>query len=186
MRCCCRDNPLVDCPLVSKVVDLVGSVESLGGDVMMLFNLMHIMFRTCMRPAMEEKVLASSRHDLGHALPRCDLGRALPRCDLGRALPRTQSFEFPTLHITKSITWKKSLLVFLKIMMLKNQEKWQNQHENLAGHRRDETLLSSVFSNGYIGDESSFNKSENEYAAMNLSDSEVVSPMSKHSWQEKQ
>nr|GMD13653.1 uncharacterized protein LOC109161751 isoform X1 [Ipomoea batatas] len=65
--------------------------------------------------------------------------------------------------------------------MLKNQEKWQNQHENLAGHRRDETLLPSVFSNGYIGDESSFNKSENEYAAMNLSDSEVVSPMSKHS-----
>nr|GME20697.1 transcription factor bHLH96-like [Ipomoea batatas] len=65
--------------------------------------------------------------------------------------------------------------------MLKNQEKWQNQHENLAGYRRDETLLSSVLSNGYIGDESSFNKSENEYATMNLSDSEVVSPMSKHS-----
>ncbi|XP_019165808.1 PREDICTED: uncharacterized protein LOC109161751 isoform X2 [Ipomoea nil] len=59
----------------------------------------------------------------------------------------------------------------------------QQMRENLAGHRRDETLLSSsVFSNGYIGDESSFNKSENEYAAMNLSDSEVMSPMSRHSW----
>lgn len=54
--------------------------------------------------------------------------------------------------------------------------------ENLMGHRRDETLLSSVFSNGYIGDESSFNKSENEYAAGNLSDSEVMSPTSRHSW----
>lgn len=55
-------------------------------------------------------------------------------------------------------------------------------HDNLMGHRRDETLLSSVFSNGYTGDESSFNKSENEYAAENLSDSEVISPSSRHSW----
>ncbi|KAA8543444.1 hypothetical protein F0562_021061 [Nyssa sinensis] len=58
---------------------------------------------------------------------------------------------------------------------------WQ-MRENLSGHRRDETLLSSVFSNGYIGDESSFNKSENEYAAGNLSDLEVMSPTSRHSW----
>ncbi|XP_052623910.1 uncharacterized protein LOC111881305 isoform X1 [Lactuca sativa] len=48
--------------------------------------------------------------------------------------------------------------------------------------RRDETLLSSVFSNGYIGDDSSFCKSEIDYAAGNLSDSEVVSPTSRHSW----
>jgi len=55
--------------------------------------------------------------------------------------------------------------------------------ENLAaGHRRDETLLSSVLSNGYIGDESSFDKSETEFAAGNLSDSEVMSPTSRHSW----
>ncbi|XP_022849462.1 uncharacterized protein LOC111371625 isoform X1 [Olea europaea var. sylvestris] len=47
---------------------------------------------------------------------------------------------------------------------------------------RDETLLSSVFSNGYVGDESSFNKSEIEYADGNLSDSEVISPVSRHSW----
>ncbi|CAI9107498.1 OLC1v1006871C1 [Oldenlandia corymbosa var. corymbosa] len=58
----------------------------------------------------------------------------------------------------------------------------RQMRENLSGHRRDETLLSSVFSNGYIGDESSFHKSENEYAAGNLSDSEVMSPTSRHSW----
>ncbi|XP_055813068.1 uncharacterized protein LOC129882687 isoform X2 [Solanum dulcamara] len=54
---------------------------------------------------------------------------------------------------------------------------------NIGGHQRDETLLSSVFANGYIGDESSFNKSEKEYAAGNLSDSEVMSPASRHSWE---
>ncbi|KAJ9176527.1 hypothetical protein P3X46_011831 [Hevea brasiliensis] len=53
---------------------------------------------------------------------------------------------------------------------------------NLMFHRRDETLLSSVFSNGYVGDDSSFNKSENEYAVGNLSDSEIMSPTSRHSW----
>ncbi|KAL5859952.1 hypothetical protein ACOSQ4_001248 [Xanthoceras sorbifolium] len=58
----------------------------------------------------------------------------------------------------------------------------RQMRENLMGHRRDETLLSSVFSNGYIGDESSFNKSENDYATGNLSDSEAVSPTSRHSW----
>lgn len=51
-----------------------------------------------------------------------------------------------------------------------------------SGLRRDETLLSSVFSNGYIGDDSSYCKSEIDYAAGNLSDSEVVSPASRHSW----
>lgn len=58
----------------------------------------------------------------------------------------------------------------------------RQMHENLMGHRRDETLLSSVFSNGYVGDESSFNKSEIEYAAENLSDLEAMSPTSRHSW----
>ncbi|XP_059660218.1 uncharacterized protein LOC132306712 [Cornus florida] len=58
----------------------------------------------------------------------------------------------------------------------------RHMRENLSGLRRDETLLSSVFSNGYIGDESSFDKSENEYAVGNLSDSEVMSPTSRHSW----
>lgn len=58
----------------------------------------------------------------------------------------------------------------------------QQMRENLMGHRRDETLLSSVFSNGYIGDDSSFNRSENEYQVGNLSDSEIMSPTSRHSW----
>ncbi|EYU46370.1 hypothetical protein ABFS82_04G048400 [Erythranthe guttata] len=58
----------------------------------------------------------------------------------------------------------------------------QQIHEKLGRHRRDETLISSVFSNGYVGDESSFNKSEIDYADGNFSDSEVMSPVSRHSW----
>ncbi|XP_020211327.1 uncharacterized protein LOC109796104 [Cajanus cajan] len=54
-------------------------------------------------------------------------------------------------------------------------------HENLRSHQRDETLY-SVFSNGYTGDESSFNKSDPEYTAENLSDLEVMSPSPRHSW----
>lgn len=57
--------------------------------------------------------------------------------------------------------------------------------ENFSGHRRDGTLLSSVFSNGYIGDESPFDKSENEYAMENLSDAELMSQTSRHSWNHK-
>ncbi|KAI3760224.1 hypothetical protein L1987_50615 [Smallanthus sonchifolius] len=54
--------------------------------------------------------------------------------------------------------------------------------DNLSELRRDETLVSSVYSNGYIGDDSSYCKSEIDYATVNLSDSEVVSPASRHSW----
>lgn len=52
-------------------------------------------------------------------------------------------------------------------------------------HRRDESLLSSVYSNGYGGDESSFSRSEVDYVDEedgNLSDSEIASPVSRHSW----
>lgn len=52
-------------------------------------------------------------------------------------------------------------------------------------HRRDESLLSSVYSNGYGGDVSSFGRSEVDYIdeeGGSLSDSEVVSPVSRHSW----
>ncbi|CAN4093274.1 unnamed protein product [Withania somnifera] len=59
----------------------------------------------------------------------------------------------------------------------------QHMRVNIGGHQRDETLLSSVFANGYIGDESSLNKSEKGYAAGNLSDSKVMSPASRHSWE---
>ncbi|KAK4776962.1 hypothetical protein SAY86_005650 [Trapa natans] len=54
--------------------------------------------------------------------------------------------------------------------------------ENLVAHRRDEPLISSVFSNGYIGDDSSFNRSGNDYLDGSLSDSEVVTPTSRHYW----
>ncbi|XWS36523.1 hypothetical protein CRYUN_Cryun20dG0092200 [Craigia yunnanensis] len=57
----------------------------------------------------------------------------------------------------------------------------RQMRENLMGHT-NETLLSSVFSNGYIGDDSSFNRSENGHALENLSDSEAMSPTSRHSW----
>ncbi|XP_015088323.1 uncharacterized protein LOC107031451 isoform X1 [Solanum pennellii] len=59
----------------------------------------------------------------------------------------------------------------------------QHMRVNIGGHQRDEILLSSEFANGYIGDESSFNKSEKQYAAGNVSDSEVMSPASRHSWE---
>jgi hypothetical protein len=53
-------------------------------------------------------------------------------------------------------------------------------------HRRDESLLSSVYSNGYGGDESSFSRSEVDYiyegGNLSDSDSEVVSQVSQHSW----
>ncbi|PSS14074.1 Cell wall protein [Actinidia chinensis var. chinensis] len=58
---------------------------------------------------------------------------------------------------------------------------WQ-MHENLSGHRRNEILLSSVFSNGYVGDDSFFNVSDNEFAVGNNIDTEVASPTSRHSW----
>ncbi|WCJ38168.1 hypothetical protein M5689_019242 [Euphorbia peplus] len=58
----------------------------------------------------------------------------------------------------------------------------EQMHGATMGHRRDETLLSSVFSNGYVGDDSSYYRSDNEYAAGNLSDSEIMSPTSRHSW----
>ncbi|KAG8389126.1 hypothetical protein BUALT_Bualt02G0196800 [Buddleja alternifolia] len=58
----------------------------------------------------------------------------------------------------------------------------QRIRKKLGRHRRDETLASSVLSIGYAGDESSFNRSEIEFVDGNLSDSEVMSPVSRHSW----
>ncbi|KAF3793518.1 hypothetical protein EJ110_NYTH03699 [Nymphaea thermarum] len=49
---------------------------------------------------------------------------------------------------------------------------------------RDEPMISSNLSNGYVGDESSFNRSDNEYVeGGNLSDSDVMTPTSRHSWE---
>ncbi|CAA6655376.1 unnamed protein product [Spirodela intermedia] len=53
----------------------------------------------------------------------------------------------------------------------------RQMRESLSGNRRDDTLLSSVLSNGYIGDESSFNRSDNEFIEDdpgNFSDLEMV------------
>ncbi|XP_062185062.1 uncharacterized protein LOC133888734 [Phragmites australis] len=60
-------------------------------------------------------------------------------------------------------------------------------HEYLPDglHRRDESFLSSVYSNGYGGDESSFGRSEADYIdeeGGSLSGLEIVSPVSRHSW----
>ncbi|KAJ6880927.1 hypothetical protein NC652_034062 [Populus alba x Populus x berolinensis] len=57
-----------------------------------------------------------------------------------------------------------------------------NMRENLMGHQRNETRLSSMYSNGYIGDDSSVNKSENDSAVGNLSDTEILSLTSRHLW----
>ncbi|MCL7031463.1 hypothetical protein MKW94_010075 [Papaver nudicaule] len=54
---------------------------------------------------------------------------------------------------------------------------------SVDSQQKEETVHSSVFSNGYIGDESSFNRSENEFVEEgNLSDTEVVTPTSRYSW----
>jgi hypothetical protein len=58
----------------------------------------------------------------------------------------------------------------------------RNMRENLMGHQRNGTRLSSVYSNGYIGDDSSVNKSENDCAVGNLSDTEILSLTSRHLW----
>ncbi|OVA02237.1 Protein of unknown function DUF3741 [Macleaya cordata] len=60
----------------------------------------------------------------------------------------------------------------------------RQMRESVDNQQKEETLHSSVFSNGYVGDESSFNRSENEYIEEgNLSDSEVMTPTSRYSWE---
>ncbi|KAL6499560.1 hypothetical protein OROGR_027470 [Orobanche gracilis] len=54
--------------------------------------------------------------------------------------------------------------------------------EKLRRHHSAETAAYSVFPNGYVADESSFSKSDIEYPSGNLSDSEAMSPVSRHSW----
>lgn len=66
------------------------------------------------------------------------------------------------------------------------------QRQQDGCHQRDDSLLSSAYSNGYGGDESSFSDSEVDYTSGSeinyiedgdtLSDSEGGSPLSKHSW----
>nr|AAY78688.1 hypothetical protein At2g20240 [Arabidopsis thaliana] len=57
--------------------------------------------------------------------------------------------------------------------------------ETVEGHCRNETLSSSsssVLSNGYMGDDCSLNRSNYEYLVGNITNSEIMSPSSRHSW----
>ncbi|RDX88681.1 hypothetical protein CR513_29689, partial [Mucuna pruriens] len=58
----------------------------------------------------------------------------------------------------------------------------QKMHRGLRSYQKDKTPNSSVFSNCYSDDESSFNKSYHEYASANFSDLEAMSPMPRLSW----
>ncbi|XP_050910749.1 uncharacterized protein LOC127125933 isoform X2 [Lathyrus oleraceus] len=62
------------------------------------------------------------------------------------------------------------------------EEITRQMHEDLGSYQRDETVYSPVFSTGYIGDDSSFYKSDHECTAGNFSDLEVMSPSPRHSW----
>ncbi|KAI3943223.1 hypothetical protein MKW92_002889 [Papaver armeniacum] len=54
---------------------------------------------------------------------------------------------------------------------------------SVDSQQKEETVNSSVFSNGYVGDDSSFDRSENEFIEEgNLSEIEVVTPTSRYSW----
>ncbi|CAD5164025.1 unnamed protein product [Musa acuminata subsp. malaccensis] len=65
-----------------------------------------------------------------------------------------------------------------------DKERAEQMQKSLTGHRRDESLLSSMYSNGYGGDASSFNQSETDYNVEDggFSDSGIVTPTSRHSW----
>ncbi|KAK1397928.1 putative Methyl-coenzyme M reductase II subunit gamma [Heracleum sosnowskyi] len=63
-----------------------------------------------------------------------------------------------------------------------NNERESREDAKEIARQMHENLAASVFSNGYFGDESSFHKSENEFAVENFSYSEPMSPTSRHSW----
>nr|KYP42842.1 hypothetical protein KK1_035729 [Cajanus cajan] len=58
----------------------------------------------------------------------------------------------------------------------------QQMHKGLRSYQKDKTPHSSVFSNGFSDDESSFNKSYHEYASAHFSDLEAMSPLPRLSW----
>ncbi|RWV91435.1 hypothetical protein GW17_00046278 [Ensete ventricosum] len=65
------------------------------------------------------------------------------------------------------------------------EERTQQMQNILSGHRRDESLLSSVHSNSFVGDGSSFNLLETdsiEEDGGGFSNSEIAAPTSRHSW----
>ena len=61
----------------------------------------------------------------------------------------------------------------------------RQMQEHMRSNQKDEITISSTLSNGYVGDDSSFTRSENDYIKEecdNASDSESVTPTSRHSW----
>uniref|UniRef100_A0A7N0TPC7 DUF4378 domain-containing protein n=1 Tax=Kalanchoe fedtschenkoi TaxID=63787 RepID=A0A7N0TPC7_KALFE len=70
--------------------------------------------------------------------------------------------------------------VYLDAQQSRDMAKEITNSENLGSLQMDDPFFSSVFSGGYNGDESSPNKSENEFAAG--SHSEAMSPASRFSW----
>ncbi|TKY52806.1 hypothetical protein E2542_SST24328 [Spatholobus suberectus] len=58
----------------------------------------------------------------------------------------------------------------------------QQMNRGQRSYQKDKTPYSTVFSNGYSDDESSFNKSYHEYASANYSDLEAMSPLPRLSW----
>lgn len=60
----------------------------------------------------------------------------------------------------------------------------RQMQEHMSSDRKDEILVSSALSTGYVGDESSFNRSDDDCIKeeFNASDSESISPTSRHSW----
>lgn len=59
----------------------------------------------------------------------------------------------------------------------------RQMRESLSSGRRDEVLTSSMLLNGYVGDESSFNQSDNDYVEDgNFSDIDTMTPTSRRSW----
>ena len=61
----------------------------------------------------------------------------------------------------------------------------RQMQEHMRSNQKDEIAISSTLSNGYVGDESSFTRSENDCIneeCDNASDSESVTQTSRHSW----
>ncbi|KAL2323368.1 hypothetical protein Fmac_027747 [Flemingia macrophylla] len=58
----------------------------------------------------------------------------------------------------------------------------QEMHKGLTSYQKNKTPCSSVFSNGYSDDESSFNKSYHECASAHFCDLEAMSPLPRLSW----
>nr|CAD1843943.1 unnamed protein product [Ananas comosus var. bracteatus] len=116
----------------------------------------------------------------------CELNKPYWRSSLTNS--KSESFSQPTRIVVLKPSPAKAQIVSQEVMTQNDLYGGLGDIEAKSYHRRDESLLSSVFSNGYGGDDSSFNRSENEYIEEeeeeggSFSDSEIVTPTSRHSW----